>query len=365
MEKQLVRDAVIRLLRAGLGKEAEVPEVQDWPAVYDLALRQDVLPFVFDGYVRMYDGGMEVPAMPVADKKKWIASVYRIETASKFQWKKMREMASVMSAGDIRTYILKGYVVAECYPNPAHRRSSDIDCFLLPAVGKDFNAWEKGNRLMEEKGYKVRQAFYKNSSFRIPGLLIENHAFLTPFRGNKRLTEFECLLQRKLRADEGKDEIGETGLYRPPVLVSALFLVEHAFSHFLHEGLTLRHMTDWSMFLARHGKDMDMEDFDHAVDAFGFRRFYDAFLHVGDYVLGARETLSADERRMLDSVWEGMDIPETDGGVKGKLILADNYLRSAWKYRLFSPDSMVRSLWMYVKGGLFDRYPVLSFEDGE
>jgi len=45
-------------------------------------------------------------------------------------------------------------------------------------------------------------------------------------------------------------------------MVSALFLIEHAYSHFLHEGLTWRHVLDWTMFSRRHREEIDWEAFD-------------------------------------------------------------------------------------------------------
>lgn len=41
-------------------------------------------------------------------------------------------MALLFENSGIRTYVLKGTVVAECYPNPIHRTSVDMDCFLVP-----------------------------------------------------------------------------------------------------------------------------------------------------------------------------------------------------------------------------------------
>ena len=141
-------------------------------------------------------------------------------------------------------------VVSECYPKPKHRVSADIDCYLLPEIG-EFDAWRLGNDLIKAKGFHVNTDFYKNSSFDISGVSIENHQFFTPFRGNKKLIEFERLLQALMK-QEKEDVIEGTQLYRPPALVTALFLIEHAYSHFLHEGLTWRHVLDWMMFSRKH-----------------------------------------------------------------------------------------------------------------
>ena len=358
------QSVLLYLLRLGLSTDSSVPvlsvESPDWEVVSELAVRQEVLAFVFDGFVRLYESGPTVPEMPLALKKKWIGTVYQIEVDASEQQRKAQRMAQLFKENSIRTYVLKGQVIAECYPKPAHRLSADLDCFLLPSDGSNFNAWESGNVLMEEKGFKVSRGFYKNSSFRMKGWLVENHRYMTPFRGNKRLEALEVHLQELIRSDEGLDKFDGVELYRPPVMFSALFLIEHAYSHFLHEGLTLKHLTDWVMFRRRHEAEIDWDVFNVDIDSVGLRRFYEAYTHVGEFIIGEREALSEPEQRMMDSVWEGLDLHDTVKGVKGKLNLVGNTLRAAWKYRYFSPISMIHALWIQVKGVLFDRHPRLD-----
>lgn len=362
MDKQRYnQEVILHLLRIGLGAEDFIPDVTDWDAVYDLAMQQCVLPFVFDGYIKKFDAGEDIPQMTAPMKKKWIGASYFVESGVAAQEKASTEMALLFADNHIRTYVLKGQIVAECYPIPQHRRSVDMDCFLVPADGRDFDAWERGNVLMEKRGVRVSRGFYKNSTLSLPGLTVENHIYLTPFRGNRRLKELEVLLQTLIRSDTGKDKMEGSELYRPPVMASALFLVEHAFSHFLHEGLNLRHITDWMMFSRYHHDDIDWTRFSGYIDEFGFRRFFDAYVHVGEYILGERtySALCPEEQRMMDSVWAGLDLHDTVKGFRGKLNLVGNTLRASWKYHYFAPISMFHALWIQVKGFLFIRHPKL------
>ena len=179
--------------------------------------------------------------------------------------------------------------------------SVDLDCFLCNANEKGLaehaedaerkenrnneEVWEKGNRLIEEKGMVVERDFYKNSTFFLPGLMVENHQYLVPFRGNERLKELESFFQSQFKSLKGQEvqggaRIGDTYLYRPPVMVSALFLIEHAYSHFLHEGLTWRMVLDWVMFSKKHEKEINWTEFDKFIDEFGFRKFYGFMSHA-------------------------------------------------------------------------------------
>lgn len=179
--------------------------------------------------------------------------------------------------------------------------------------------------------------------------------------GNKRLAEFERVLQA-LTKQNNEDVIEGTHLYRPPVLVTALFLIEHAYSHFLHEGLTWRHVLDWMMFSRKHQNDFLWTDFEVLVEEYGFKKFYDSFNRLGKYLLGEinDSNLSKVDKKMLADVWAHLDLHETVRGVKGKLALAGNTWRARWKYHYFADISMLHALWIQVKGFLFIKDPKLQ-----
>ncbi len=270
-------------------------------------------------------------------------------------------MALLFNSNDIRTYVLKGTIVAECYPRPKHRLSVDLDCYLLPKEDR-FDAWDLGNNLIKARKYEVKYDFYKNSTFSLPGLTVENHKFFTPFRGNKQLMALERVLQSLISADKGKDKFEGTWLYRPPVMVSALFLIEHAYSHFLHEGLTWRLVLDWMMFSKKHKDEIDWQVLNAHIDEFGFRMFYDSFCRLGQYLLGelSMENLENRDKLMLEDVWADLDLHETVRGIKGKFALFGNTWRAKWKYKYFSEISMPHALWIQVKGFLFNKNPKLG-----
>ena len=354
------REFLLNLLRASLLGETDfaVPETVDWRVLIDEAGRQGVSVIASDGLQRLYDAGKyeahdekEVRRL----KARWFGKTMKYEHRYAGQVAAAKKMGEWLASTGIQTVILKGFTVSECYPVPAHRYSADLDCFLIKD-GEHLEAYELGNQVMEEHGVKVGRGYYKNSSFDIPGAHVENHKFCTPFRGNDTLRRFERLLQELILAGP-LCPLGDTGLQAPPPLASALFLTEHAYSHFLHEGLNLRHILDWAMFRRQHAADVDWATFEGYVDEFGFRRFFDAFEHVGQFILGSRTSLNESEQKMLDSVWAGLDKHDSVRGVAGKLRLAGNTLRAAWKYRLFASISMPRALWIQVKGFLFERRP--------
>ena len=359
------REFLLNLIRASLLGDAgfAVPDAVDWANLIEETGRQNVSVIASDGLQKLFDAGVYKVSGDKEEKRakaRWFAKTMKYEQRYADQLAAAKRMGEWFAAEGIQTVVLKGFTISECYPKPSHRYSADLDCFLIKD-GEHLDTYEVGNQLVEKKGVEVSRDYYKNSSFTIAGLHVENHKFCTPFRGNDTLQRLERLLQEMILQGP-LTEFSDTGLFMPPVLASALFLTEHAYSHFLHEGLNLRHILDWALFQRRHQADVDWAEFERYVDEFGFRRFYDAFSHVGEYVLGEREysSLKVPERRMMDSVWAGLDLHESVRGVVGKMRLAGNTLRAGWKYHEFSPISMTHALMIQVFGFLFQRNPMLE-----
>ena len=353
-----MEEVFLKLVRFGIGLPiVDLPNSINWNDILVMASQQGLGAVIFDGIEKLPEKQMP----PKVFLLQWIGEVLQSESGVAVQQKAAVNMAQLLHQNLIRTYVLKGTVIAECYPKPMHRVSVDMDCFLLPEKG-DFNAWMLGNDIIKTQGYEVRYDYYKNSTFLFQGLTVENHQYFTPFRGNARLKRLEKVLQSLIKEDKGNDRFDDTWLYRPPVMVTALFLIEHAYSHFLHEGLTWKMVLDWMMFRRKHNEEIDWVVFDEFVDELGFRKFYDSYYRLGQYLLGElnEECLNTQDKKMLDDVWSELDVHETVKGVKGKLALVGNTWRARWKYQYFSEDSMLKALWIQVKGVLFVKNPTLN-----
>lgn len=360
-----MQQTFLELLRLGAGLKDPalvrgrlMPEEKLWDNLMQMAAEQGLTSVAMDGMDCLLDGQEMLLVSPI---NKWIASTLRVEGKCAAQWETACQWASRAAKQGIRTYVLKGAVEAECYPRPGHRRSSDFDCFLCEETGGG-EAWERGNAMVQAAGYVVQRNHYKNSTWFLPDLMVENHRFLTPFRGNHRLKALERLLQKMIRSGEGATRFEGTDLYRPPVMVSAIFLIEHSYTHFLHEGLAWRYVMDWLMFSSRHRDEIDWDTLNGWIDVFGFRRFYDAFRQMARLLTGqiTEADLSASDRRMLEDIWAPLALHKNKEGLRKKLSIMRNTLRASWKYRLFTPLSMPHALWIQLKGAFFMWNPTLD-----
>ena len=357
MDKNL-QESFISLVRLGIGINDSFPtRAVDWTAMKALAEEQGLSAVVLDGIEKL-----PAPARPPQELLlEWIGETLQSESIYETQQKEAVKMAGLFQNNGIRTYVLKGAVVAECYPKPPHRPSVDMDCYLLPEKS-DFDAWSLGNDLIKTQGFEVAFDYYKNSTFYLDDLTVENHQYFTPFRGNERLAALEKWLQGQFKNGLSGLRIEGTELWRPPVMVTALFLIEHAYSHFLHEGLTWRMILDWILFSRKHKDEIDRTLLDAKIDEFGFRKFYDSYYRLGKFLIGELQDsgFKFQDWRMLEDVWSELDVHETVKGIKGKLALVGNTWRARWKYKYFSEDSMMKALWIQVKGVLFEKNPKLN-----
>lgn len=388
---QLAKETFLQLVRLGIGhmeptpnrgqsdpfelprceggirsQTTEITEKVDWVALKALADMQGLPAIVLDGLGNLPHSSLAACQIPQKLRLGWIGEVLQMEARSDAQSKAAKSLGEFFQSNNIITYVLKGAVIAECYPNPRHRLSADLDCFLLPSKG-DFDAWSLGDSLVKSQGYEVSEGFYKNSTFHLPGLMVENHRFMTPFRGNKKLRDFEILLQSLMRENTmagvtDESRFDGTWLYRPPVMVSALFMIEHAYSHFLHEGLTWKMVLDWKMFCKRHWTEICREDFNALIGKFGFKKFYDSYARLGDYLVGeiTAQELTDNDKLMLEDIWTPLDLHETLHGLKAKFQLAGNYWRARRKYRFFTDMTWLRALTEWVVGAVFERHPKLG-----
>lgn len=301
-------------------------------------------------------------------KYDWFGTTLNVEVQCDKQWKAVSELGELFSAAGLRTLVLKGFALGECYPVPQHRYSCDFDCFLMgggPVT--DRRAFEEGNRAMEAAGAKVDRSFYKHSSAKFKETKVENHLFLVGWRGSARWKRFELELERMLEAPGALRPLEGSSLLVGPPLFNALFLTRHAHQHFLvEEGISLRHVCDWAMFLKRYGPELDWDAFMGCCARYGLSDFVGSMTRLASHICGlplpapfatgtspaviASADLTPADRRLLDDI---LALGQRSSQPKTRLGMALRILRSGWKFRAFSDETRLGCLLRYVWGYFF------------
>lgn len=323
---------------------------EDWRKLYEVSQKQGVGAFALEA---LKDMNLK-PAKALL--LKWISLSIVIEKNYKRQERAATALAGKFAESGIRTLVLKGLAISKCYPIPHYRQCGDADIFLVK--GKE-NACEQGNKIVEALGIVVNRDYYKNSSFTLKGLHVENHRFCTQIRGSKRTKRLERILEAMLFL-EGTEQIGDTNMEVPCAMFNALFLTEHAKNHFLREGISLRHICDWMMFKRKYAEDVDWELFEETVRDFGLLRFAKSMNHLADFIAYGKEKVLYERDKLLlkDTLSERVSTSSQEFSLKGRWVLIKETLRSRWKYKMFSDVSMAQWLLQSCLGYFFDRKPM-------
>ncbi len=331
-----------------------------WLGLYSKGKSQGVDAILLDGLNTCIESGRisELQLPPQDLKKKWLAGCLRLERFCDMQYKLARELAELYSAHGIRTAVLKGIALGICYPVPNHRPCGDFDCFLM-------GDYELGNKVAEDAGSVVKRDTYKHSHINYKGLEVENHQYCTEIRGGNYKKRFERLLQ-SLLIGHPLTMIRDTCLGVPSSLFNAVFLIQHSQHHYLSEGIALRHLCDWAMFLKVYGTLVDWRNFDSIAKEYGLKVMADAMTVLADGYLNVKIPDGYDavrnqvlENMLLNDIMRYQKNHAGAKGIRGRIQKMKAMFEYRDRYRLFSDTSMLAELLGKAYGICFEKEPRL------
>lgn len=350
-----MKEVFISLVKAAVtGEVATLCGVPDWDKIYTLAAQHGVLALVFDAIATLPTEQQP----PKALKMQWIASIANIERRYNYQKSAAMNLAEQFHNNGIKTYVLKGFAIAGYYPKSEHRECGDLDCFL----GGEY---ERGNCLAESLGAKVTREYYKHSIIYYKKLMVENHQFCIAIRGSRTLKDFERHLETII--SQGATNIDESHLIKPSADFNALFLAVHAMTHFLVEGIKVRHIVDWAMLLKAEQENIDWKEFYKWADRMHLTRFADAMTAISAEHFGLQisnpdiHTSSPYAERILRDTIENSEGIHNKGysAWKSRFMQIKNRFSFAWKYHQIYQKSLLWELLKSVFAFLFERHPKL------
>jgi len=182
--------------------------------------------------------------------------------------------------------LLKGLANGVNYPEPLLRNPGDID--LLLYVKGDY---ERANEWLTQKGVEIKPGGAVHNQYKRNGISVENHSNSTYFsnwRYNRMFKPLEeaVLTKGEFAAVELDKELSIPVL---PVTFNAFFLFQHLFIHFVNFGVGLRQVCDWVLFLHKHRKEIDGDEFKSLAKRFALLYPMQLFARIAVDHLGAPE----------------------------------------------------------------------------
>ncbi len=246
----------------------------EWEELTELAAIQGVLGIA-------YDGMKELPQTLHPPKNiliKWALGVEAIEKRHQYQIKALLSIATLFKENNIRCLLLKGPGIGQLFPIPEHRESGDLDIYL-------FGNYEKGNRLMEERGIKVDYTGEIHSSFLFHSIPVENHYSFLHVEKNQMNYEYDRIMYQELsKQDSPLSE--DLGVYVPSLSFNLLFLFNHAVRHFLTSGIVLRQICDWAILLDQCKDNRKYMEFYDSIQQFDLSCYANTFTLIASEYLG-------------------------------------------------------------------------------
>ncbi len=144
--------------------------------------------------------------------------------------------------------ILKGTAAAQYYPHPEYRTMGDIDIM----TGRD--DYDTACEILLQNGYEEltnnhQEEFGRHRSYAKNGIVIEVHAFFALLNDPEQAKYMDDLIVANINPS-----------HILPDLINGLVLLEHINQHF-EEGLGLRQIIDWMMFVDKCLPDEQWPDF--------------------------------------------------------------------------------------------------------
>lgn len=337
--------------------------MRQWQNLMTLAERQGVSAIAFDGVQRLYN---EHPKNIKAAKEssvEWMQWVYecagmmtQCEQMNLQQKKVIVELADICDYNGIKLMVFKGQANALFYPLPAHRAPGDVDCYM-------FGEADEGDRLLAQKGATVENNWYRHSKVSYHGETIENHRVLCHTRGDKKKKKMEEELKALLHPHDMCQIDGCGKALMPTAQFNAYFLSYHALHHFTSEGLRMKQILDWAMFLKSQQNNVDWDAFYDFCERYKVDKFAAVMNFIAVNYLGVpiEQNIIMDgtyAEKVLHSTLYDDDYLFNSGKsdwIVRWLLVKNMLIHDRWKYEDIAQENAWKHLWLYATGFLFDK----------
>ncbi len=207
-------------------------------------------------------------------------------------------ICNMMKNAGVRCTILKGYASALYYPDPLMRSMGDVD-FLV-----DTDDFEKAAKVLAENNYKTTgknhdvHDVYFNDVGRC-----EMHFQPSGIPDGKAGVKVRKYLSGLLDDSVAvKTELGEITV--PSVYHHGLIILLHMCHHLTGDGLGLRHLCDWAVFLNSIGEAEFLEMFEKTFKDIGLWQFAKIMTFICTEYLGLKGMTWAQDadRKLADCI---------------------------------------------------------------
>ena len=272
----MIQELFFELIRVAIGRQGRLshsPSASEWRILCDMAERQSLLGVCFAG-IKKLERQEQQP--PIELYYQWLAVATQIQEQNERMNAACIEVQGMLKDKRFNCCILKGQAVASYYPESRRmlRQPGDIDVWV----------WKEGHTTNDTK----RQLVDLAKSFSPDAAGAEHHvgmewnghdvelhykpAYMCNPWTNKRFQQWAI----GRRNDCVKDE--KTGIVKPSAEFDVIFLLAHAFRHYMSEGVGLRQVMDYHMLICN--SQLTPQAYDVMLKKLGLYKFATAMIWV-------------------------------------------------------------------------------------
>ena len=254
---------------------------EEWRELFEMAARQELLPMVLEACLSC----ASQKNLERGERKKWRDAAVSIAVRQIVQTNELLTLILHAQDRGLDPIVVKGIVCRVLYPKPYLRFSVDEDIFIKP---EESGAWHdfllsEGydlSRHGEDADRLAEPSFHKEGS----ALCIELHKYLFPpdSEAFKELNRYFSDAYDHTVTVSVEDVTFKTLLPTDHFL----FLILHAYKHFLYSGFGIRQVMDMSVFIGRYGQEINWKYIRKCCDEVHADVFAAAVLKIAEKYLG-------------------------------------------------------------------------------
>jgi len=246
------------------GRKTILPENCDREAIAKKAIEQNILPLI---YFNLF--GEET-------NNRYYALVMQSLANNERRMFFLGKLSKELNEAGIEHCVLKGSSLATLYPMPELRISGDVDILINPSDEK------KVMKFMEDRNFVVadREEIAQNFTAKHPKAgLFEIHVKLFDSEFDKYVLKGKFKVKEPFDTMKTPDGTSLNILGKNDGLY---FAASHMIKHFVKDGLGLRQISDWLLYVEKYRKETDMDGFNSVIEELEFKKFMNAIYTIGN-----------------------------------------------------------------------------------
>ncbi len=292
-------EILIGLLKSAMwGIPVSVPhDFKDWGLLFRLAKSQSVLALVADVILSDKETSSRISEKGQERLRSFMMA--NIMTAERLGTL-ISESVKLLRKAGIRPVLLKGQGLAAYYPDPRLRQCGDIDLY----IGND--DYRKAYEIFKPLATKIddirKLDIGIHFDVNVGNLDIEVHRYTEVYKGRNLNRIYQNAAIHGTRENTVTMNFNGVEVETPSDVFNAFYIFGHMFRHFLYEGVGLRQLCDWMMFLHVRRDHIDTYELASLIDAMDMRKPWQAFGCVLVDVMG----LPKEEFPLYDSRYSSL-----------------------------------------------------------